>query len=240
VAGTGLTQNANGSIEIDLDGVALTNITNGTAVGQIMQWNGTDWVLVDDSALDITETDGTIGNEVTNATTGGALTRNGMGTNADPYTLDINTDGVDRTRINADVAGNGLIQNATTGALELDESLGTKNINSTGTLQIGATTINGSLSLPIQTANGAISLDANNYTLILSGNSTVNLPDPTTNTGRIYIIVLRGNDGSFNYNIQLSNGGILNIGNNTSILTPNRNSMTIQSDGINWYEISYN
>ncbi|PCE63443.1 beta strand repeat-containing protein [Sediminicola luteus] len=238
VAGTGLTQNADGSIEIDLDGVALTNIANGTAVGQIMQWNGTDWVLVDDSTLDITETDGTIGNEVTNATAGGALTRNGMGTNVDPYTLDINTDGVDRTRINADVAGNGLIQNATTGALELDESLGTKNINSTGTLQIGATTINSSFTLPIRPVNSDIVVGNNDYTLILNpGVSQVTLPPANASIGRV--INLKNLTGG---NVNVIHPSTLNIfisssGANITLIQIN-STVTLQSDGTNWQQIN--
>ncbi len=75
-------------IELGNNAVTLPKFAAGTAAGQLMQWNGTAWVLIDDSALGITEVDGTIGNEVTNATDG-TLVRAGAGTVASPYTLDV-------------------------------------------------------------------------------------------------------------------------------------------------------
>ncbi|MEJ5106731.1 hypothetical protein [Chryseobacterium sp. MYb328] len=59
-------------------------LTSGTANGQIMTWNGTTW---SPAAVNLTEVDGVIGNEVLNATTNGGLTRAGSGTSASPYTL---------------------------------------------------------------------------------------------------------------------------------------------------------
>ncbi|MGE8555486.1 MAG: hypothetical protein ACN6OB_16325 [Chryseobacterium jejuense] len=59
-------------------------LTSGTANGQVMTWNGSTWSPV---AVNFTETDGVIGNEVLNATTNGGLTRVGAGTAASPYTL---------------------------------------------------------------------------------------------------------------------------------------------------------
>ncbi|MCS4304060.1 hypothetical protein [Chryseobacterium sp. BIGb0232] len=59
-------------------------LTSGTANGQIMTWNGTTW---SPAAVNLTEVDGVIGNEVLNGTTNGGLTRAGAGTAASPYTL---------------------------------------------------------------------------------------------------------------------------------------------------------
>eukprot|EP01089_Gocevia_fonbrunei_P022382 TRINITY_DN903_c0_g1_i20.p1 TRINITY_DN903_c0_g1~~TRINITY_DN903_c0_g1_i20.p1 ORF type:complete len:204 (-),score=42.81 TRINITY_DN903_c0_g1_i20:101-712(-) len=94
-----------------------------------MQWDGTDWILVDLGSVTVTENDGVIGNEVTNATDG-TLIRSGAGTTVSPYTLDVATggitaneladDAVTAAKINSDVAGSGLVQNVATGALEVD------------------------------------------------------------------------------------------------------------------------
>ena len=81
--------------DIANDAVTLDKIANGTTSGQLMRWNGTDWVLVDETLLNITETDGIVGNEVTDATLNGSLTLNGTGTQADPLTLDVLDGGID-------------------------------------------------------------------------------------------------------------------------------------------------
>ena len=75
--------------------VTRAKFEDGTTTGQLMQWDGTDWVLIDESALNITETDGIIGNEVTDATLNGSLALNGTGTQADPLTLDVLDGGID-------------------------------------------------------------------------------------------------------------------------------------------------
>ena len=81
--------------DIANDAVTLDKIANGTTSGQLMRWNGTDWVLVDETLLNITETDGIVGNEVTDATLNGSLALNGTGTQADPLTLDVLDGGID-------------------------------------------------------------------------------------------------------------------------------------------------
>ena len=46
---------ANGITNAELadNAVQLENINDGTAIGQIIQWNGTNWVLVDAGVLDM-------------------------------------------------------------------------------------------------------------------------------------------------------------------------------------------
>ncbi|MCK0137458.1 hypothetical protein, partial [Arenibacter sp. S6351L] len=52
--------------------VTLTKLADGTADGQVMQWDDltSSWTLVDLGSVTVTENDGVIGNEVTNATDG--------------------------------------------------------------------------------------------------------------------------------------------------------------------------
>jgi hypothetical protein len=56
--------------------------------GTYLKWNGSQW-----TASLLTEADGVIGNEVTNATASGGLVRSGSGTSADPYTLGVSWGG---------------------------------------------------------------------------------------------------------------------------------------------------
>ncbi|WP_404828237.1 hypothetical protein, partial [Flagellimonas baculiformis] len=141
-----------GSQDLAPQSVGLTHLQNGGADGDLFQWNGTVWELINEADINITETDGIIGNEVLNATVGGSLVRSGGGTDTDPYTLDVSdggignaelaTNAVDITKmannsvgtaqlvddsvtadkINVDVAGTGLVQNGTTGALEVNNN----------------------------------------------------------------------------------------------------------------------
>ena len=97
--------------QVQTNDIADANVTpaklaDGTAAGEILQWDGTNWVLVDDSALTITEIDGIVGNEVTNATAGGSLTLNGTGTLADPLTLDVTDGGIGTVELAADAVDN--------------------------------------------------------------------------------------------------------------------------------------
>ncbi|MCK0137434.1 hypothetical protein, partial [Arenibacter sp. S6351L] len=75
------------------DAVQLENIADGTSSGQVMQWDGTDWILIDLGSVTVTEVDGVIGNEILNATDG-TLIRSGAGTTVSPYTLDVATGGI--------------------------------------------------------------------------------------------------------------------------------------------------
>ncbi|WP_343488488.1 hypothetical protein, partial [Allomuricauda sp. d1] len=118
------------SSDIAANAVTLEKIVDGTASGQVIQWDGTDWTLVDLGSVTVTENDGVIGNEVTGATDG-TLTLSGAGTTLSPLTLGVSTggitsneiaaDAVNAATINADVAGSGLTQNGS-GALEVDVS----------------------------------------------------------------------------------------------------------------------
>jgi hypothetical protein len=79
-SGGGLTRSGSGTA-----GSPYTvGVTPGSGAGQALIWNGSAWVP---GTVSFTEADGIIGNEVTDAATGGGLSRSGSGTGADPYKL---------------------------------------------------------------------------------------------------------------------------------------------------------
>ncbi|MBP2832143.1 hypothetical protein J8281_08070, partial [Aquimarina sp. U1-2] len=114
--------------------------------------------IQDISAAVSADGDTITGNEILDATDG-TLIRNGAGTTTNPYTLDVATGGISTTEIangtiasediapnainaatiNADVAGTGLTQNATTGALEVDVTA----INGDGNITSSDLTVGG-------------------------------------------------------------------------------------------------
>jgi len=81
-------------------GIIQKEVTGTCAVGNAIRAIATDGTVTCQAAGIASEVDGVIGNEVTNATAGGGLTRAGSGTAAAPYTL-----GVDTTVIQSRVSG---------------------------------------------------------------------------------------------------------------------------------------
>ncbi|ADV49572.1 hypothetical protein Celal_2280 [Cellulophaga algicola DSM 14237] len=73
--------------------ITPSKLADGTTAGEILRYDGTDWVLADQSTLAITEVDGIIGNEVTGVTNP-TLTLSGAGSNVDPLTLAVSADGI--------------------------------------------------------------------------------------------------------------------------------------------------
>ncbi|MGB7393863.1 MAG: hypothetical protein WA913_05685 [Pricia sp.] len=80
--------------------VQLENIANGTADGQVIQWDAgtSSWVLIDLSSVTVTETDGIIGNEVTGVSNG-TLMLSGAGDAGDPLQLRVATGGIDTNEL---------------------------------------------------------------------------------------------------------------------------------------------
>jgi len=66
----------------------------GGAAGDIFQWNGSQWTLVNESVLGITEKDSIVGNEVVGPFDS-TLTLEGDGDQDNPYTLDVAPLGID-------------------------------------------------------------------------------------------------------------------------------------------------
>ncbi|WP_208295939.1 hypothetical protein, partial [Maribacter caenipelagi] len=84
--------------DIANDAVALEKLANGTATGQVMQWDGTDWILIDLGSVTVTENDGIIGNEVVGSSNG-TLTLSGAGSIGDPLRLAVSDDGITSNEI---------------------------------------------------------------------------------------------------------------------------------------------
>ncbi|MEP3237724.1 MAG: hypothetical protein ABJO12_03655 [Flavobacteriaceae bacterium] len=151
--------------------ISFDKLAFGDNTGEILQWNGAEWTLVNASGLAITEVDGVIGNEVVGPfdTT---LTLEGTGDGADPFRLDVSVGGIGTNeiannavradKINADVAGIGLIQ-AVDGSLEVDvtDFSGDGDISSTdGTIAITGTTTNALFEdISLDVADDAINAD---------------------------------------------------------------------------------
>jgi hypothetical protein len=132
--------------ELQNGAVGLTKLADGASAGQLMQWDGTDWVLISEADITITEVDGVIGNEVTNATTGGSLQRNGGGTDVDPWTLDVVDGGINTDELATDAVTSDKILDGTIATLDLDDDIITNAKMATdavGSLEI----INGAVTL---------------------------------------------------------------------------------------------
>tara|TARA_R110000764_G_scaffold89764_2_gene171438 strand:+ start:85323 stop:86981 length:1659 start_codon:yes stop_codon:yes gene_type:complete len=65
----------------------------GGQPGDIFQWNGSQWTLVNESVLGITEKDSIVGNEVVGPSDA-TLLLNGNGSEAVPFTLDVSEGGI--------------------------------------------------------------------------------------------------------------------------------------------------
>jgi hypothetical protein len=178
------------------NGITVTNGTTtpvvslpaGGTSGYVLKWNGTTWATASDAGI-TTEVDGIIGNEVTNATASGGLTRSGSGTAAAPYTLGIATGGVtsshiaDATITNADINATAAIA----GTKLADKSVAVGKVNATGTAS--ASTFlrgDGAWAAPAGDGQGVTSVSGANGITVTNGTTTpaVSLPAGGT-TGNV-------------------------------------------------------
>jgi hypothetical protein len=132
-AGNGLTLSGT-TFSIGAGQVTGTMIADGTisasdlsnmnaSSGQVLKWNGTTWSPASDLGI-TAETDGVTGNEVTNATANGGLTRSGAGTAASPYTLGIAAGGVTTTHITDNAVTTGKIADGAITNTDINASAG--------------------------------------------------------------------------------------------------------------------
>lgn len=111
-------------------------------------------------------------------------------------------------------------------------------INGTGNVGIGTNSpsstleVNGSIGQAITTTSLNITLNATHYTVILNNGSTpsVTLPAAAGNARRVYVVVNQTSGArTVSSYRDFSNSGVTTI--------PANSSITVQSDGTNWYRI---
>ena len=162
------------SIKIEDQAITLPKLANGTAAGQLLQWDGTNWVYITEADISATavEVDGIIGNEVTDVTNG-TLVRSGTGTGADPYTLAVADLGVDTGQIADD---------AVTTVKILDENVTVQKINPSSTDGQVLTTITGN----VQWADPASAITGTAGSIFFAGDDGGGTGEPTENNAQLY------------------------------------------------------
>ena len=90
--------------------------------------------------------------------------------------------------------------------------------------------LNGSFATPINFTASNLTLDENHHTIVLTGAATITLPTASTVTRRMYVIV--NNSGAIR-----TISSYVPIGGGSSTAIPTATSITVQSDGTNWYRI---
>ena len=169
------------TLDIADDAVALEKLANGTSTGQVMQWDGSEWTLVDLGSVTVTENDGIIGNEVVGASNG-SLTLTGAGTTVNPFRLEVSGDGITTNEIATGAVESNDILDGTIatgdladGAVTLDKMADGANVgeliqwNGTDWVYIDASTLDTDdqdLSNTVLTANESVRID------ITDGSST--------------------------------------------------------------------
>ena len=89
----------------------------------------------------------------------------------------------------------------------------------------------GSFSKSLTTTSGNLTLTEDHYSIVISGNHTITLPNANTCSGREY--VLKNNTGS---NVSISN--YLNLSNSNSNSIAANSTLKIQSNGSNWHQMN--
>jgi hypothetical protein len=101
--------------------------------------------------------------------------------------------------------------------------------------------VNGSVSRPISPNFGGVDMSASPdayYTVVeLTPGQTVTLPNIGGSTGKIYVIVASFATGSLNISTDAGDGGYRNNFDVITSTVPAGASVTLQSDGLHWWQI---
>jgi hypothetical protein len=239
--------------------VTLAKLEDGTAIGQLMQWDGTNWVLIEETEINenLSNTDLTQEAERTYDLNGSDLYFSGtgsigIGSTIPDAKLDVNgqikgstfktgngTSSLPSYRFENDnnsgmwlpVTGELALSSSGSEAMRIDA---TQNVGIATTAPNSTLDVKGSFSTTIRTDNDptAIILD-DDYTVIL-GNSVLNveLPSATGLTGRIYILK------NINGGTLPTNTGYMPSTSATSVSDLLSGITKLQSDGTNWQQIN--
>ncbi|MCB0371839.1 MAG: hypothetical protein KDD31_02385 [Muricauda sp.] len=258
-----------GSLDLAEGAVTLPKLAdaeNGVP-GDIIQWDGFNWVLVNENILGITEVDGIVGNEVVGPTDG-TLDLNGGGSGTDPYTLDVADGGITNNEladnsVNSDKIQDGqvatvdLANNAVTNVKMADNSVGTAeliddsvdadkinaNVAGTGLQQAG----DGSLEVNVTQFTGDGTLSSPDGTMLITGtpltalfeNVGIDLIDNAVTTAKIL-------DGEVNTNDLADNAvtttkiGTAGVADADKVLTTDVNGDPIWEDRTNFASSTLN
>jgi hypothetical protein len=138
VDGQGVTSvsGANGITVSNSATTPTVSLPAGVTSGNVLKWNGTAWGSAADAGI-TGEQDGIIGNEVSDATTGGGLIRSGLGTSASPYTLGIASGGVTNSHIAENAVNSSKIaDNTVTSAKIADGTIANADINASAAIAL--------------------------------------------------------------------------------------------------------
>ena len=151
--------------------VSFDKLGIGTTSGELLQWNGTQWILVDESALAVTEADAIVGNEVVGPADA-TLVLSGTGIDTDPFLLDVNNGGINTNEladnaVNSQKIGDGqvgtldLANDAVTNLKMADDAVATDEIvdDAVTAAKIDVTVAGTGLN---QAANGSLEVDNSN------------------------------------------------------------------------------
>ncbi|SNZ01890.1 hypothetical protein SAMN06265377_3741 [Flagellimonas pacifica] len=168
--------------------VTFDKLADGENTGELLQWNGAEWILIDETGLVVTELDGVVGNEVTGPADS-TLELSGTGVDTDPFLLDVSTGGITDNELATDAVTTDKILNGEVNTVDIADNAIT-NVkmadNAIGTTEIIDDSVNAAkINLDVagtgllQAADGSLEVDVTAF----SGDGDITSPDGTITLG---------------------------------------------------------